>query len=193
MLLFGLPLAVILEPVDRFSRWWRPYPPPCENGTCVGGSGYVPATIPDDVLTAVAGLSPYGRRCRCGDLYTGGTAHGLRNRWVRVLPNGAIRPYLKHGFWGRWRRDNAGVIEPGLPERAINWWAQFTDRQIPGWAAVALTTALPTGAAVLAISEAAGLANPIAPWLVGLVALLGFITGCVILWIGPGKSDNRNS
>src|SRR5437867_2731615 len=76
--------ALIDLPFDRFWRWWRPYPPVCENGTCKGYRGYDVIRIPEEVLQRVKGLSWVGWRCKCGNIYAGGIGYGMQNRYVRV-------------------------------------------------------------------------------------------------------------
>jgi hypothetical protein len=44
----------------------------------------------------------------------------MQNRWIRVLSNGEIRPYLKQGAFGGWIRDHTLVIGPGRIDRAID-------------------------------------------------------------------------
>ena len=73
-------VALINEPFERFWRWWRPYPPVCENGTCNGFRGYNLAEIPEDLLRRVKGLSHLGWRCKCGNIYAGGYGYGMQNR-----------------------------------------------------------------------------------------------------------------
>ena len=59
-------LVLVLSPLDtlagRFARWWRPFPPPCENGTCIGRDAYRRCEIPEEVVNRVRGLCRSGYR-----------------------------------------------------------------------------------------------------------------------------------
>jgi len=116
VVLAGFIVALILEPFDRLWRWWRPYPPVCENGTCVGYESFESVKLEEHVVEKTAGLSWLGWRCNCGNFYGGGYEFPFHNRWVRVLPNGKIRPYLIHRFLGRWYPDD-GL---GIPNELID-------------------------------------------------------------------------
>jgi len=96
-------VVAVWVPRDVFWQWWRPYPPPCENGTC-RRRDYRIVSVPE-ADRKIEGLSPIRWICKCGHVYASGTSRGLEGRWVRVLPEGKIRPYLKHRFAGRWRPD----------------------------------------------------------------------------------------
>ena len=177
--LAGLLAAFVLELFDGFWSWWRPYPPVCENGTCVGPSSYESVMLPKEHVAAVAGLSPFGDRCKCGNLYTGGYAGGFRNRWVRILPDGTIRPYLKHVVFGRWRRDEATTIEtigPGPLERACN---RLDRVDIPGWLVPILSMSIFGAIAFIAAWRKLLVADPVALWMAGLISLWGFVFGCI--------------
>lgn len=99
-------LSVIIIAVTRdlFWQWWRPYPPPCESGRCRSRRDYRTVVVPE-ADRRIEGLSPVRWICGCGHVYAGGEGHGLQRRWVHVLPSGEIRLYLKHGFCGRWQRE----------------------------------------------------------------------------------------
>jgi hypothetical protein len=99
-------VALVSAPLARFGRWWRPYPPVCRNGTCIGVGHYEIQETADGLRTRVEGLSNICWRCRCGDLYAGGYAGGLQNPWVHLLSDETIRPYLRHGLFGRWKSDD---------------------------------------------------------------------------------------
>jgi hypothetical protein len=175
---------------DHIWRRWRPYPPVCENGTCMGLPNYKTTKIPEDVLATVKGLSSLGWRCTCGNVYAGGYAQGLQNRWVRVLPDAKIRPYLKHRMLGRWKPDDALPIGPGRIERAVQWLDRHTDpyfqAKIPGWVIPGLMAVITGGLAFVVVWSESGLTNPNGPWFVIVVAFLGFVLGCIAWWLGPG-------
>lgn len=116
VLAISIVALVILEPFRRFWRWWRPYPPVCENGTCLGHDGFETYILPEDVVLRLNGLSWLGWKCRCGSIYAGGYDLPFRNRWVRVLPNGKIRPYLVHHFLGRWQSDDGSGLSKQMLE-----------------------------------------------------------------------------
>src|SRR5437762_2994979 len=78
--LAALLAALVYEPVDRFWRWWRPYPPPCENGTCRALRDWKTTPTPDDALAAVKGLSVVAWQVKGGNLYGGRYEHGLQDR-----------------------------------------------------------------------------------------------------------------
>jgi hypothetical protein len=97
-------IVLIYRPYEAFWKWWRPYPPVCENGTCVGYEAYETMKTPDEVRVNASDISPVCYRCKCGNHYGGGTKT-LWNRWVRIMPDGTTRPYLKHRSFGRWKPD----------------------------------------------------------------------------------------
>lgn len=102
--------AALAWPFEAFGRWWRPYPPPCKNGTCRSGD-YDIESLPPEVCERHNALSIVGWRCRCGDLYAG--TH--TNRWVLIRPDGTVEPVLMHRAFGRWRRDPAQILDPYIP------------------------------------------------------------------------------
>lgn len=113
LLAFGtwlLLYLVIVDPIERILTWWRPHPPPCENKTCTHAAGYRAYKLPDDVARRWKGLASWGRQCGCGRVYAGGNDSPLRDRWVRVLPDGSLRPYLRHRLFGRWKPDRADAV-----------------------------------------------------------------------------------
>ncbi|WP_339910966.1 hypothetical protein [Symmachiella dynata] len=187
--LFGLFAAVVRDLLDRIWRRWRPYPPPCENGTCVHASHFRSTEIPDEIVHAVAGLAKYGQRCRCGNLYSSGIAHGLLNRWVRVLPDGTIRAYLIHRPFGRWEPDNSTEIKPGMIERVLDRFGRILEGQVPGWVVPPLMTIIFAGIASYAVYAQSGFQHPFAFWFIGALATCGFVGGCVFLWKGPAHFE----
>jgi hypothetical protein len=184
-LLAAFLLAFLLSPLDalleRFARWWRPYPPACENGACAGRDAYQRCEIPEEVVKRVRGLCRSGYRCKCGNVYATGHDYGMQRRFLRVLPDGKIRPYLRFRIFGRWRADDGrGIIE--LPPDYV----EPVPREIPGWVVPCLSTAIFGGVAfcVVYLSPSAK-PHPIDPWFVLAVAALGFVTGCVVWWRTP--------
>lgn len=103
--------SLISPPFEAFRRWWRPYPPPCEHGTCTNLGQYHVERLRDEFHENRPDLSSIGWRCRCGGLYAGVGA----TRWVRVLSEGTLEPYLVHRPFGRWRRDPAEQLPPYRP------------------------------------------------------------------------------
>src|SRR4051812_27709790 len=128
--LAGFLAALAEEPLDRFWRRWRPYPPVCENGTCAGRHDYETTKVPEETVAAVKGLSWLGYRCKCGNIYAGGYGYGMQNRWVRILPDGQIRPYLTHRVLGRWQIDDGS----GMAEEWVEAQSWIDRLAIPGWA-----------------------------------------------------------
>ncbi|TWU07005.1 hypothetical protein CA54_54090 [Symmachiella macrocystis] len=187
--LFMLCVAVVGDLLDRIWRRWRPYPPPCENGTCVHTSHFRSTEIPDEMVHSVAGLAKYGQRCRCGNLYAGGIAHGLQNRWVRVLPDGTIRAYLIHRPFGRWKPDNSTEIKQETIERVLDRFGRILEGQVPGWGLPPLMTIIFAGIASYAVYSQSGFQHPFALWFIGALATYGFVSGCVFLWKGPAHFD----
>ena len=183
--LLGLFAAVLRELTERIWRWWRPYPPPCENGTCAHRSHFRSTEIPDDVVHSFAGLAKYGQRCRCGNLYVGGIEHGLQNRWVRVLPDGTIGAYLIHRPFGRWQPDNSTEFGPGGIERVLDRFGRILERQVPRWVFPPLMTIIFGGMASHAVYSQSDFGHRFALWFIGALATTGFVGGCVMLWIGP--------
>lgn len=46
-------------------------------------------------------------RCECGDEYLLRPSGAARARLFRVDPGGRATPYMRRGFWGKWRPDEA--------------------------------------------------------------------------------------
>ena len=175
-MLIAIAITVATEPVDRFWRWWRPYPPACENGTCVRWNDYRRCQIPEGTVRRVRGLACFGERCRCGNLYTGGCDYPLLNRWVRVLPDGDVRPYLRHRVLGRWIRDETNVVVKASESK----WSDAS-LDIPGWLLpVALTVICGGIALTVAYVGPDAKADPIRPWFVIACAALGLGIGCAV-------------
>lgn len=97
-------MTAVLLTQDLFWRWWRPYPPPCESGTCRRWRDYKTEYAPE-AERRIEGLSPVRWTCSCGHVYAAGVNNGLERCWFRVLPGGEIRLYLRHGYAGRWQQD----------------------------------------------------------------------------------------
>jgi hypothetical protein len=116
-------MLLIQRPYEILQKWWRPYPPVCENGTCRGYDSYELCKTPEETRKSAKHISPISYRCKCGNLYAGGT-QSLCNQWVRILSDGRIQPYLKHRWYGRWRTD---VSEQ---EKTITQSSDIGDRSI---------------------------------------------------------------
>lgn len=173
---------VVVEPIDRFNRWWRPYPPVCENGCCESYSDYQSYTIPEDVVKRVKGMAHYGNRCRCGNIYAGGCDSPMLNRWVRVLPNGEVRPYLKHVVFGRWKPDEGEIVVVKKEDSETH----RTPLILPGWIIPVFMTLICGGMAFFEIYIRTDLEpHPLSAWFVGGIALLGFVIGCIVWWKCP--------
>lgn len=179
-----LAIAVASEPFDAFWRRWRPYPPTCENGTCTHRQDYCRTEIPEDVVARVRGLSRFGHRCRCGNVYGGGCDYPLLNRWIRVLPNGQVRPYLRHRILGRWIPDKTAVVV-----KAAEYSKPTSPPiEVPGWV-------LPVALAVISGGIATWVAyvspdakpHPIRPWFVITCTVVGLGCGCVV-WVSGLKA-----
>jgi hypothetical protein len=183
-LLAVLLIALICEPFERFWRWWRPSLPACENGTCRGYGDYKRCDIPPETRRKVQGLASSGWRCRCGNVYGGGCDYPLLNRFVRILPNGTVRPYLKHRLLGRWRPDNRTTF-PSPPAAGTHW----TEKDLPGWLVPLFTGVLCGAISLFVVWRQSGLSRPTAPWFIGGCALLGLVLGCVAWRIGPKRRD----
>jgi hypothetical protein len=180
-------LVLVLSPLDtlaeRFARWWRPYPPVCENGTCIGRDAYRRCEIPEEAVNRVRGLCRSGYRCKCGNVYATGYDYGMQRRFLRVLADGKLRPYLRFRIFGRWRADDGrGIIEI-TPD-----YVEPPPREIPGWTIPLLSTAICAGIAWCVVYLPRGRKpHPIDPWFVLGVAALGLVMGCVVWWRGPPK------
>jgi hypothetical protein len=179
-------LILIYAPFDIFVQWWRPYPPCCENGTCRGWDSYTSRATPQELLWTEKGLSSTCWRCNCGNMYAGGYGCGMRNRWVRVLPDAQVRPYLRHRSFGPWLPDDgAGMGTPDRMdkiERALGRWNHV---QIPGWVIPIATSSLMVAIAAIVVYSEDRFTNPIAPWLVAAVGILGLLLGAGVSWLGP--------
>lgn len=103
--------ALVSWPFEAFSKWWRPDSPPCENKSC-SHAGYSIELIPEDFINKNPGFSPIGDRCKkCGNLY--GYLHF--GRIVHILPDGGLKPYLRHKPFGRWQPDHDTDFTPAIP------------------------------------------------------------------------------
>jgi len=180
--------ALINEPFDRFWRWWRPYPPMCENGKCEGLRANETCKIPEDIIQKIKGISWLGWRCKCGNLCAGGFGYGMRNRWVRVLANGEIRPYLKHRSFGRWIPDDGvGIGVPGKNEKIEKALDNLDRVKLPGWVMACLLTVIFGSVAAITVWNNSGFSNPIGPWFVVACSAMGLVFGSVAWWLGPSK------
>ncbi len=184
-LLAAFLLLLVLWPLDtlveRLARWWRPYPPVCENGTCAAREAYTDCEIPQEVVKRVRGLCRTGYRCKCGNVYATGYDYGMQRRFLRVLPDGRIQPYVRFRVFGRWRADDGRGIVEITPD-----YVEPVPLDIPGWAIPLLSTAICGGIALCVIYLPRGhKPHPIAPWFVLAVAVVGLVVGCVVWWIGP--------
>lgn len=177
--LLALVIAIASQPVNTFWRWWRPYPPACENGTCVSPRDYRPSEIPEDVVRRVRGLSRFGNRCRCGNVYAGGCDYPLLNRWVRVLPDGEVRPYLMHRVFGKWKLDETTVVSKAAESKAIG-----PPIELPGWTIPLASTILCGGIALaIAYFGPEAKAHPIRPWFVMGCTVFGLAVGSAVWWM----------
>jgi hypothetical protein len=103
--------ALVSWPFEAFSRWWRPHPPPCENKSC-SLAGYSIELLPEDFINKNPGFSPIAYRCKkCGNLY----ACFDSGRFVRILPDEGLKPYLRHKPFGRWQTDHDTDFIPAIP------------------------------------------------------------------------------
>jgi hypothetical protein len=177
--LVGLLAALTYTPIEWFRDWWRPYPPVCANGCCRGLGDYQIASVPDEVCAAKKGMSRVGWRCQCGNLYAGGYAHGFLNRFVRILPDGSIRLYLKHRILGRWVPDDGVGIEGSRLEKALD---RLDKVQIPAWLIPFLSCLLLASVAAAGVGMP-GLATPIGVCLVLVSATMGLLAGSIAWWI----------
>jgi hypothetical protein len=120
----GAGCLLLLDAVQRWQLRRQPFPPPCENGCCTNASDFERCDIPDKVVQSFEGMASYGYRCCCGNVYGEGNESGLTVRCFRLLPNGTIRPYLRHGIFGSWKPDDRTGwrprAAPGKPG-AGNW------------------------------------------------------------------------
>jgi hypothetical protein len=168
--------------VERIGRWWCPFPPICESGTCMKETHYTDCEIAEEVVARVRGLCRRGHCCRCGNVYATGYDYGMQRRFIRVLPDGAISPYLRHRVFGRWRVDDGrGIVEivPGME-------VDRPPREVPGWTIPCFTTVLAGGIAFYVVYLNGDVEpDPAAPWFVLAATAVGLIGGLVRLWIGP--------
>lgn len=174
--------TIILDPFDRLSRWWRPYPPTCENAVCTHSSGYALYDLPDDLVQRWKGLSRSGYQCRCGFVYAGGYESPLRSRWVRVMPDGTLRPYLRHRPFGRWQPDDhhATVAVPPVPTRP--------EIQLPRWTAPVFLFAICGGMAFVVTFRDLD-TNPLAYPFIICCAILGLTIGTVVEFLVGGSDE----
>jgi hypothetical protein len=140
LLLFGL----IVEMVGRFCKWWRLFPPVCENGTC-RPSYYESTETPLLLRKHVDGIQYHAYRCKCGNLYTKIGCLSLKTQWVRILSDNAIQPYLKHFPFGRWKPDTSDRIEIPISNDDRTWDLELhtTSNLTPTQLAVFLLFLLP--------------------------------------------------
>lgn len=163
-------LVVVAEPFDKFARWWRPFPPPCENGTCRHQSDYERYELPPELVERWTGLARSGYRCRCGHVYGCGCDWPLLNRFVRVLPDGSLRPYLRYLPFGPWRPD------PPTSRVAIPRTPQCPPMRFPTGTAAIIVFAFTTGTAVVTVYRH-GWTSPLAWPFVIAVSVVGLISG----------------
>jgi hypothetical protein len=116
----ALLLTLICQTIAKFSIWWRPFPPVCENGSC-HIKDYNSTETPLSVRKYVEGILYHAYRCKCGNLYTQIDSLGLRTRWVRILPDNTVQPYLKHYIFGRWKPDALNRIEIPAGCAEVSW------------------------------------------------------------------------
>ncbi len=102
----GLAYTLLLDAMQRWQLRRQPFPPPCENGCCTIDGDFERCDIPNEVVQSFEGMPSYGYRCRCGNVYGEGNESGLTVRCFRLLPDGTIRPYLRHGVFGSWKPDD---------------------------------------------------------------------------------------
>jgi hypothetical protein len=72
---------------------WRPLRPPCRKGSCMAQDYKL-------VEVSTGGLT---YQCKCGDKYRKLAAP---ERFVEVLSDGSLRPYMKRRGIGRWEHDS---------------------------------------------------------------------------------------
>jgi hypothetical protein len=102
----GIGFVILGDALEKSRLRRQPFPPPCENGCCRHEADFAKFEIPPEVLQSRRGMRARGYRCRCGNSYGSGYEDRLENKFFRILPDGAIRPYLKHGIWGPWKPDD---------------------------------------------------------------------------------------
>jgi hypothetical protein len=100
--------------------------PPCENGMCTEYGHFKQTNLAAELVAQFRGLSSYARTCRCGNVYAGGNDWPLRNRCVRVMDDGTLRPYLNYRSRGRWQPDSPDsviAVPPETPHPVFDHWA----------------------------------------------------------------------
>ena len=102
-----------------------------------------------------------------------------------MLPSGEIRPYFKHSAFGKWKADHTVVMSPGRIDKAMD---ALDHVQIPGWMIPCLMPVVFGGSAFLIVWIKSGLVNPVDFIFVAMVAILGFVIGCFVWWLGPRKT-----
>ena len=89
----GLALWIaITQIVIKTAYRFRPNAPVCRNEKCFAKDYSVLKFTPDGVMF----------RCRCGNTYL-----KSKNRFVEVLPDGSVHPYMRRSTWRNWRPDSA--------------------------------------------------------------------------------------
>jgi hypothetical protein len=112
--------TLICQMIAKFSVWWRPFPPVCENGSC-HVKDYSSTETPLSVRKYVEGILYHAYRCKCGNLYTTIGSMSLKTQWVRILTDNTVQPYLKHYLFGRWKPDTSNRIEIPTGCDEISW------------------------------------------------------------------------
>jgi hypothetical protein len=91
---FGLGIAALKALGSPFGIWYkcRPLRPPCRNGKCKAGDY--------QLLRATTDGSVF--QCQCGDKYF---RLGRTGRFLEILPDGSLRPYMRRTPFGKWQPD----------------------------------------------------------------------------------------
>jgi len=172
-----------IDLIKKFSAWWRPNPPACDNGCC-HSNDYESTETPLTVRKHVKGILYNAYRCNCGNLYTKLGYLSLKTQWVRILPDNTVQAYLKHYPFSRWKPDTSDKIEMPASDNERQWDIDLhsTKNLTPtqqGWFLLVL---IPSILSIVLISSMVLL-----PLSLGKeIALVSTRYGCVLLFfIGP--------
>jgi len=173
-----------IDLIKKFSAWWRPSLPVCENGSCRKWN-YKSTETPLLVRKHVKGTLYHAYRCNCGNLYTKLGCMSLKTQWVRILSDNTIQPYLKHYPFGRWKPDTSDKIEMPASDNERQWDIDLhsTKNLTPAQQGLFLLVLIPSILSIVLISSMVLL--PL--FLLGReIALVSTTRNCVLLFfIGP--------